>query len=299
MIAAAQSLHDATGQPATKIEGQAFDGRAVYRDTAILAGLEHCHTGTGSPPLVARPHTICIRQAERNRSRAAQARPLEARIAVGGIIDPADASRAERGGQARTWHRQQRSQETNLRPFDQSRHAGEPVRPACPRRPHRDRLSLVVCVVRDEEVKDAPLPAGVAQQPVAGGARGFLQARLRLVSTPTQDEALDSAVLQHTCRRQRFFRCRRSQAVIDDQREHSAAPRARPFMRQQGEAERISTAGNGDAEFGACLERFERRHQAREGRPVDGSRLDGIAHPQPFFCRSWSIRRFCRSVARG
>ncbi|MDB5486984.1 MAG: hypothetical protein JWQ58_699 [Reyranella sp.] len=87
--------------------------------------------------------------------------------------------------------------------------------------------------------------------------------------------------------------------MIDDQRDGATALLRSPLARQQGETQRIATAGNGNSEIGTCLERRKRRHQAREGRSVDGKLLAKVAHPQPFFERSWSIRRFCRSVARG
>ena len=54
----------------------------------------------------------------------------------------------------------------------------------------------------------------------------------------------------------------------------------------------------GDGKDGTGFERREGRHQRRElgGRERPGG---SSAHPQPFFWRSWSMRRFCKSVARG
>jgi len=94
------------------------------------------------------------------------------------------------------------------------------------------------------------LPAGLAQQPIAGVACRFLKAGLRLGAGPAQDEAFDSVPLQHAGRRERFPCRLRSQSVIHDQRKNVAALPGRPFARQQGEAERISAAGNGDREVG-------------------------------------------------
>lgn len=86
--------------------------------------------------------------------------------------------------------------------------------------------------------------------------------------------------------------------MIDDQTDDLAGARARPLVCQQREGEGIATAGHGNGEHRRVLERFEGRHQPRERGRIERS-IAGPAHPQPFFWRSWSTRRFCRSVARG
>ncbi len=86
--------------------------------------------------------------------------------------------------------------------------------------------------------------------------------------------------------------------MVDDQPDHATVASCRPVVRQQRQRQQIAAAGYGDGKEGRRLERLERRHQLREGAGADGLRWPGD-HPQPFFWRSCSTRRFCRSVARG
>ena len=89
------------------------------------------------------------------------------------------------------------------------------------------------------------------------------------------------------------------QAMVDDEGDGPAIPLASPSVGQQREAERVSPPRHGDGQLGSRLEGRERRHQALEIPKVERCRSGLVDHPQPFFWRSWSIRRFCRSVARG
>jgi hypothetical protein len=174
--------------------------------------------------------------------RKAQASPLEARIDVGRIVDPGDTARHERRRQARPRHGEQRAQEADLGPLDEGRHAGQPVRTADARRTHRNRLGLVVGMMGHEKMEKAALPAGVAQQPVSGGTRRFLEAGLRLGAFPAPDEAFDATASQQGRRHRGFHGRLGPQAMIDDQRQDPAASPGRPFVRQQGEAERVAAA---------------------------------------------------------
>jgi len=85
--------------------------------------------------------------------------------------------------------------------------------------------------------------------------------------------------------------------MVDDQAEYPAAPRPNPLVRQQREGERITATRNGNGQDRLGLERREGRHQGREIGRRQGQ--CDVAHPQPFFWRSWWMRRFCKSVARG
>ena len=58
-----------------------------------------------------------------------------------------------------------------------------------------------------EKMGKAALTAGVAQQPVSGGTRRFLEAGLRLGAFLTPDEAFDATASQQG-RRHRGFHCR-------------------------------------------------------------------------------------------
>ena len=148
---------------------------------------------------------------------------------------PRDPARQERRRQARPRHREQRAQEADLRPFDQRRHAGQPVRPAGTGSAHRDGLDLVIGVVRDQEMENAALPARLSHQPVACVARRLLQAGLRLGAGPAQDEALDPVPLQQIRRRLRFPGRLVAQTMIDNQRKDPTAQPGDPLVRQQDE----------------------------------------------------------------
>ena len=176
-----------------------------------------------------------------------------------------------------------------------------PARPSGPlwrASPHRHGLGLIIGVMGEQQMQDAAPAAFVAQQPVAGRPRRLLQASPRLGARPGEDRAVDAVTRQQVGRRRRLARRFGAQAVVDDQADHAAAAPGRPVVRQQDQRQRIAAAGYGDGEDGRRLERLERRHQAREGAGAEWLRWRG-AHPQPFFWRSCSTRRFCRSVARG
>ncbi|MDB5486983.1 MAG: hypothetical protein JWQ58_698 [Reyranella sp.] len=210
MIAPTQGLDDTAHQPATKIGWHASDGPPVDCDTPVLQGLEKLDAGLRGLGLLASTHMVCVRPAGLNSSCQSQANPLETRVGIGRIVDPGNASLGERGRQARPRHSQERSQEANLRPFDESGHAGEPVRAAGAGRTHRDRLGLVIGVMSHQKMKDAAVPAGLAQQAIAGVAGGLLKASLRLRAGPAQNDAFDALPLEHARRRQRFVRRFRS-----------------------------------------------------------------------------------------
>jgi hypothetical protein len=86
---------------------------------------------------------------------------------------------------------------------------------------------------------------------VAGGARRLLEAGRRLGSRPAQDDAFDPAASQQARGRRGFPGRLGSQAMVDDQRHDPAAQPGRPFVRQEGEAQRVAAAGNGDGQFGS------------------------------------------------
>lgn len=262
MIGPTQGLHEATHQPSLKIGGQAFQGSPVECDTSVRPMFEERDTSLGGPGLLIGAHTVCIRLASLNSTRQPQSRPLETGVGIGGVVDPGDVSRLERGRQTHPPHGQERPQETNLRPFDERRHAREPVRAAGPGGAHRNRLGLVVGVMSHQEMKDAALPAGFPQQTIAGVARRLLKTSLRLRTGPVQHDAFDALPFQHARRRPRFAGRFRSQSMIHDQRQDTTASPDGPLVRQQGEAQRIATAGNGDSEMRTCLEGPKGDHQA-------------------------------------
>ena len=80
--------------------------------------------------------------------------------------------------------------------------------------------------------------------------------------------------------------------MVHDQGDGAPLPGDDPLARQQGQAQRIAATGNGHRKVGMSLEGREGRHQTFEGRSAQSGRDGGDAHPQLFFCRSWSMRRF-------
>ena len=190
-----------------------------------------------------------------------------------------------------------RPQQAGLALLDQGGHAGEPIGPARPRGAHGHGLGLVVGVMGDQQMQDAVTPASLEQQAIARLARGFLQPACRLGAAPAQDLCGDAVASEQIARPRRLAGGFAAQAVIDDQADDPALQLGGPFMRQQRERERIAAARHGNGKNGTGFERRERRHQRRELGARE--RLGGGAHPQPFFWRSWSMRRFCKSVARG
>jgi hypothetical protein len=269
------------------------EAKGVQRDFTIQ--LQDVERRGRQLPLLAGSRTV---RANRGDPASAQPCPLEAQIDIRRIVDPGDAMLDQRRGEALASHGQQRSQQTEIGRFDKGSHAREAVRSAAARRPHGNRLGLVIGMVPDKKMKNAALPACLGQQPVTRRASRFLKATGTPGAAPVQDRTFYSVRTQRFCRLTGLV-CRfRPQAVIDDQGEETASTTANPFVCQQRQTTRIATAGNGNRDVGMCLEGLERRHEARERRPVDGTARHKI-HPQPFFCRSWSIRRFCKSVARG
>ena len=228
----------------------------------------------------------------------AKSRALEARIGVGRIVDPRHATSDQRRREPRPENPKQRPQEPHFRQLERSRHAGKTIRTALPGGAHGDRFGLVVGMVGDQQMENAASATGFAQQPIARHARGFLQAGARLGFGPAQDLGLATVASEQGHGRGRFRRRFGPQRMVDDQAGDAPAARAGPLLSQQRQSERIASAGYGNRDDGCALERLERRHQALELRSLKRS-VAGRAHPQPFFWRSWSTRRFCRSGARG
>ena len=89
-----------------------------------------------------------------------------------------------------------------------------------------------------------------------------------------------------------------SQAMVDNQGDDLPAPRHRPVTHEQGQGQRVPSSRHRHGDDRLGLERLERRHEAGERFAIQRPDVFG-GQLHPFFWRSWSIRRFWRSVARG
>ena len=107
-----------------------------------------------------------------------------------GIVEPLHAACEERGGEARPRDGEQGSQQPHLRLLDQGRHAGEAVGAAPAGRAHGHGLGLIVGVVRQQQMQDAPAPAFPAQQPIARRAGRLLKAGAGLGAGPARGSRL-------------------------------------------------------------------------------------------------------------
>lgn len=294
MIPPTQRLDQPANQTLLHTEGEAPESSAIKGHGTVPSEVQQRHGGVGDLPLLSGPLAangpLLLKRSHRL-SRGPQTGPLEARVSVGRVVNPGNAFRLQDRCQPLPRHRQQRPQQADVSAFDQGRHAGEPVRPTLPRRPHGHGLGLVVSVVSHQEVEDTSAAAGVPQQPISRLASGQLQAGCGLRPRPGENTALDLQSIQQISRCRGFGRRLGAQPVIDDQGKRLSSALARPAVGQQHETERIPPARHGDRKVGSRFERPEGRHQAREFCPVerDGAERCGgrpIAHPQPFFWRS-------------
>ena len=182
--------------------------------------------------------------------------------------------------------------------LDERRHAGQPVGAAPPGGAHGDRLRLVVGMMRHQQVQDAV--AGGRPRTAAGSAARAPPAAARSPASPDQ-RRISPAMPMPPSRSSGRRGPRPPDSAAGHGRRSAPAPapaapppshapaapapanRARPKRRRQ------ATGGASNGANGAI--------SARE--LGVGARARPLRHPQPFFWRSWSMRRFCRSVARG
>lgn len=286
MVSTPDCLDDAADQPALQIDRDLLETSPVNGDGPIALELEQRHAGLGDLRLLTGALALGHRAVGRRNARSPQTRPLEPGVEVRGVVDPDNASRPQGRRKPGPRHAEQRSQQTDVGPFEQCRHAGKPIGAAAARGAHGHRLGLIVGLMRDQQVQDAVLAAGIAQQTIARLPGGLLDASRRLRSRPLQHVACDALVSQLLAGRLSFAGRLGAQAMVDNEGSGSAAPLSRPSVGQQGEAERIPAARNGDGQLGSRLERRERRHQAFELPMIERCRSDLVAHPQPFFWRS-------------
>lgn len=198
MVHPTRRLDDPAQQPSTDILSKPLEGRAIEGDGPIRLNVQNLDGGLGQVVFALRP---VGGPGRRGRPRGhPQARPLEARVTVGRIVDPGHAARHQGCREACTGHREQRPQETNLRLLHQGGHAGKAVRAALPRRAHRYGFRLIVGVVAQQQMQDATPATFLAQQPVARRPGSLLQAAARLRAGPKEDRRFAAVTLQDLAR---------------------------------------------------------------------------------------------------
>ncbi len=299
MVSTPDRLDDAADQPALQIDWDLHETRAVEDERPIPVEIQQRDGSLGHLPLPGCALALDNRAVWRYRARRPQARPLESRVQIRRVVDPGNAKRLQGCRKPGARDAEQRPQQTKFGPFQERRHAGQPVAATAARGAHDHRFGLVIGLVRHQQVKKAALAAGVAQETVACLARGLLHAGRGLRSRPGEHVGLDALASQQFACFTRFASRFDPKAMVDDEGDGPAGPLPGPSVGQQREAERVSPARDGDGQFGSRLEGRERRNQELELLKTERCCSGLVDHPQPFFWRSWSIRRFCRSVARG
>ena len=238
MVSASDRLDDAADQTPLQIERDLHEIRPVEGEgrAPALVEFQHCDGGFGHLPLLDRALAFGDKPVRRDVACRPQARPLEPRVQVRGIVDPGNAKRLQGRGKPGARNAEQRPQQANFGPFQKRRHAGQPVGATAARGAHDHRFGLVVGLMRHQQVKEAALPAGVAQETVARPARGLLHAGRRLRSRPGQHMGLDALASQQFAGCPRFASRLGPQAMVDDERGGPAVPLASPSVGQQREA---------------------------------------------------------------
>ncbi|OFX01088.1 MAG: hypothetical protein A3D94_03020 [Alphaproteobacteria bacterium RIFCSPHIGHO2_12_FULL_66_14] len=195
MVAPANRQDNPAEQAGLKVGSQPAEPGAVDGGNTSLIEIERLHRRFGQATLPCRADAAFDHRS-RNRRRRAQARPLEARIDVGRIVDPFDAAHQKRRSQARPRHREQWAEQPHVRPFDHRGHAGKTIGATAARGAHRHGFSLVIGMMRQKEMQDATTAAFIAQQTVALGPCGCLKTTLRLFSNPAKHRSLDAMPIQ-------------------------------------------------------------------------------------------------------
>ena len=160
--------------------------------------------------------------------------------------------------------RKQGAQQTKPAQLAHRRHAREAVGATVPRLPQRDGLRLIVQMVGEQQVQRPCGPAPRAEQGVTRFPGGGLDAGCGLGPGPGQDAMRDPAPAQPRADLPGLRGRARAQAVIDDQCGHLAAPRPRPVVGEQAQAQAVRAARDRDRQARPPLERTERADQRLE-----------------------------------
>src|SRR5690348_17480700 len=96
---------------------------------------------------------------------------------------------------------------------------------------------------------------GLREQPVASGARGFLQSGFGFSAAPTQNAMSDAEAAGQTFHRGRFARRFGAQAMVDRHRNElwAAVEPLRPARREYEERRRLRSCGNGSVRARVAL----------------------------------------------
>ncbi len=299
VVTATYGQDDPAEQAVPQVSTQPAECTPVEHHLPRQVELQRFHCGPGQAPLMGGTIVVLASRSDVGDRRAStQARAFEAKIDIRRILDPSHAACLKRCRQTRARHREKRAQHSYFRALDEGGHAGKAIGSALARRPHRHGFRLVVGMMGNEQMQDAAPMALTAQQLISGGTRRRLKTTLWLWPAPTKHDRLDPKPTQQVARQRCFVGRSGAQSMIDDQGDDPPTADHSPIMREQDQRKRIATARHRYPKHRTTLERLETGHQAREYVTIDAS---GISRTQlhPSFWRSCSIRRFCRSVARG
>ena len=199
--------------------------------------------------------------------------------AVGGVLDPGEASGGAGGGEGRLGHRQQRSQQAQLGQLADGGHGGETVGAAAVGEAEQQGFRLILAVMAEQEMENAGRRRPLDQQPVARFPRRRLDARRRLGAVPVQNLVGDAEGGEVGADGGGFLIRLGAQPVIDGERQHRPAARPCPVVAEQGEGEAVGAARDGDGEARRGFERLEPSHQGGEIPGRERPNRHGTARP--------------------
>ncbi len=142
-------------------------------------------------------------------------------------------------------------------------------------------------MVRQDQVKNAFRAATVREEPLAGIARGSLDAGGRLAPFPPEHVMGDAAGREPGTDLDGLFCGIMPQAMIHRQGQEGPAGPVRPCLQQEAERQTVRSSGNPDRDSGPRLERPQAVHQAGElagdvmGHPAFTSSSDGPVPGRP------------------
>jgi len=228
-----------------------------------------------SRPLIRLPASLsivlgCSGEGRHIETVCTQATSDEAGIAVAGIGQPGLAEGPERGLQVGFVDPKERTKQPQAGLVTNSRHAGKPRLAALPIRAHRHGFSLIIAVMRRQEMKAVMTTAPIGQERVAGLASTLLESRYRLVSGPGEARMPDLPSLQPLSGLTGLLGGVRSQTMVDGEPDDMTATQASPVIGEQREGEAVGAAGDGDGQERSVLEGAKPVHAGGEGVGVDG-----------------------------
>lgn len=225
----------------------------------------------------------------RRRQHPAQPGAQGAHVAVGGIVHPPHAGRAQRGAQAVGRNAQQWAQQPRRRARRGGGHARQPVRPAALDGPQQQGLRLIGPMMGQQQIAEAGLGAGGEQRRMPRLPRRRRAAAGR--QAERQDAHRDAQAAQPAGGQRRLIRQFRAQPMVRHQRQRFA-----PRGGQHRQRHAVAAAGTGHGHAPRRVPRPERRHQPGELRRRQ-RRGGAVAQRQP--ARERAAATLSRRSGRG